>query len=351
MRAKRCGATDHGTDAFGLSRDGKWHCWACDTGGDLIKLVAIAEGLDVRADFRKALEIAAGIAGVEDDDDFGGGKPAKKERPPAPVLPSLAERVAAAKKRGAWVWERLMPFGRMGQAYLRSRSLVDVWTMEDMRETPMRVTPEERAAKPDLERLAKMTASVGVAVPVRAVADGAIVDIRIRRIEPREDQPKVIGMLGGVVSEGPELVGCYGHPHDIRTEHIVIVEGLADYLTALMLWPRSDVLGATHAGTLPLVARHAAVQLGARGGGTVTIVAQADNMASDATWKTLPEKDRGAGDRSVDEASKNVMAILGSGACSWVECRPYKDLNDMVQAGAKIEIAQTPAATDDGDFG
>src|SRR5678816_2262170 len=71
LRSRRCATADHSSDAFGLSQEGYWHCWACDTGGDLLALVAAAENLDLRADFPRVLEIAAAIAGVETSEDWG----------------------------------------------------------------------------------------------------------------------------------------------------------------------------------------------------------------------------------------------------------------------------------------
>jgi hypothetical protein len=150
-------------------------------------------------------------------------------------------------------------------------------------------------------------------------------------------------MLGGVVSEDHTLIGCYGNPHAIETSCVIVVEGVFDYLTALQLWPTCDVLGATHAGSYALVARHAAKALANRGGGKVVLVAQNDDPETDdAAYRSrdsvVEAKKDGAADRAVDHAAKNVINLLGLYGPSWVECRPFKDLNDLHRAGVAIQI-------------
>lgn len=365
MRSRRCGARDHdGSEAFGISQDGFWHCHACDTGGDLLRLVAIGEGLDVRADFPKVLKIAADIAGVSDDpDDWGAlpAKPAPRARPPLVALAPLSERVAIARKRAAWVWSRMLTWDEAATARAggEKRSVADSYLsltrqldprgirkLEELRETPMRCSIEEACKHADLKSLKYTFGVPGIALPVRSVIDGAIVDIRVRRYEPREDQPKIVGMLGGVTVGPAEagkprtLVGCYGHPEAVDSDLVVIVEGAFDYLTALCLWPGARVLGAVDAGSLALVTAHAARQLAGRDNESkILIVEQNDGAGA-------------AADRSVNEdpnaATKVATRILGPKRLEWLFCDrqlaisagakdvPIKDLNDLVIAGAKV---------------
>lgn len=364
LRSQRCAvADDHapGSMPFGIARDGHWHCWACDQGGDLLRLIAVGEKLDMRADFPRILEIASAIAGVQDDESFGGTeKPAPKARPALPPIPPLAERVALAKRRAAWVWDRLCKWddiahttewGKPGRhsvadLYLgRERGLYPsaIRKLEELRETPMRITPQEAVKSADLKSLAYTFAIPGVAIPVRAVDDGKLVDIRVRRYEPRDGQPKIIGMLGGVTVGGAEvgrqrtLVGCYGNPHCIDpgpSRTVVVCEGALDYLTGVQLWPDAQVLGAVDAGSLSLVAGHAARQLAGYPGGRIIIVEQDDGAGA-------------AADRSVNEdpnaATKVCVRILGPKQVGWLFCGHQenliagqagvntKDLNDLVR--------------------
>lgn len=354
-RGRRCARSDHGSDAFGLARDGMWHCHACDEGGDLFKLIAVGEGLDVRADFGKVLEIAAGIAGVDAEDDFGGSdKPAPKARPAPPPVEPLEKRLELARRRAAWVWGRMMDqasAAQMGRrlvslAYLESARGIDpvIGQREDVRDAGVRCYPEElKKGGEELARLVKIFSVPGVAVPVRNPNDGGLVDIRIRRFDPRPDQPKIVGMLGGVTSapaadgKGRELLGCYGFPHELTKDTIVVVEGLIDYLTAVLAWPEADVLGAVESGSLSLVAKHAALALAQRGDdGRLLIVEHADGFGK-------------AGDKATNEepnaAAKVAIRILGPRRVGWVFCdgvsssgEALKDLNDLWRTATPIDV-------------
>lgn len=360
LRSRRCAKTDHDTDAFGISREGRFHCWACDTGGDLLRLVALGHGLDPRTDFQAVLALAAEIAGVQDDESFGGSGASSTAilRTPLPPISPLADRVALAKRRAQWVWDRLVQREETPRStadlYLAHERRLDtagLRKLEDLRETPLRVTPLEIARSEDMQRFVRSFSVPGVALPVRAVDDGALVDIRVRRYEPREGQPKIVGMLGGV-TVGPadrggtrSLVGCYGHPECIDPGPsllVVVVEGALDYLTALNVWPDAQTLGAVDAGCMGLVAAHAARQLASYPGARLLIVEQADppREQADGTMKL------GSGDRSVNEdvnaATKVAIRILGPKRVGWLFCGadsvanpngPTKDLNDLVRAG------------------
>lgn len=364
LRSRRCAEGDHDTDAFGISRDGRWHCHAHDKGGDLLRLVATGHGLDPRTDFQRTLEIAAEIAGVQDDERFGGSAAASKPVPRAalPPIPPLEERIALAKRRAAWVWDRLVQREETPRSaadgYLAHERKLDpagLRKLEDLRETPLRVITDLQR-RSDIERMVRSFSVPGVALPVRAVDDGQLVDIRIRRYEPREGQPKIIGMLGGVTVGPPDrggvrwLVGCYGHPECIDPGPsllVVVVEGALDYLTALNVWPDAQVLGAVDAGCMGLVAAHAARGLASYPGARLLIVEQADppRQQADGSVKL------GSGDRSVNEdvnaATKVAIRILGPRRVGWLFCGgisnpadilgapefPTKDLNDLVRAG------------------
>lgn len=374
LRARRCAETDHGSDCFAVSEWGRWHCHSCDKGGDLLHLLALGEGLSIKDDFPKVLELAAGIAGVEADtggDMFGIGpaRPQPKARPEPPPLPPLSERIALAKKRAAWVWERLYTADKWGipEAYLKMRGLDPkaVMAREEVRGTPLHITRElrtkieERAPdiSPELRTLwwtmGVRKGTLSIAVPVRSVTDGKLVDVRLRRVEPEEGQPKIIGMIGNVTVAPAErgkmrqLIGCYGNPHAIDSDHVVIVEGALDYLTALQVWPNAQVLGAVEAGTLALVTAHAAKALAARDSDSrLTIVEQCDPPRTLKDGRIVP----GAADASINEdpnaATKVAVRLLSHPRrVGWLFCdmadtlvdgKPVKDLNDLVRAGADI---------------
>lgn len=362
-RSARCARTDHSSDAFGIARDGMWHCWACDEGGDLLKLIAAGEKLDIRSDFPKVLDVAAKICGVDVEMDFGGEPskppPAPREPPPAPM--ALADRVRIARRRAAWVWDRLNAgsdqFASCAELYLQHDRGLDVRALrsrETIRDTPLRCSRDEAVSRAsDLETLRRLFAPPAVAVPVRSPRDGAMVDVRVRRVAPKtfddgSQQPKIVGMLGGVTSapadvgRGRVLIGCYGRPHEIDADLVIVVEGLVDYLTALVLWPHACVLGAVEAGSTALVAGHAARALADRDNASrLVVVEQADGLTKQGK--------AGAADRSVNEdvnaASKVALRILGPKRVGWLFCQGapgVKDLNDMHRAGVPIDPIMWP---------
>ncbi len=376
MRSSRCGEADHATDAFGIKRDGHWHCWSCDKGGDLLGLLALGSGLDIKADFPKVLELAAGIAGIDLEpgaDLFGTGpeKPTPKPRVELPPQMPLGDRIALAKKRAAWVWSNLSDQDRLPELYLRSRGLdpAAVLAREQLRSTPLRVSQDLRAkleardqsVSEDMRTLwytmGVRRGTLSMVCPVRSVIDGSMVDLRARRVEPEAGQPKIMGMLGGVTSSPAErgktrqLIGCYGRPHAIDSDLVVITEGILDYLTALQVWPNAQVLGAVEAGTLALVTAHAAASLAARDNDSrLLIVEQADPpRLNKATGKMVA----GAADQSINEdpnaATKVALRILRrSSRVGWLYCTAgegegdrelgavVKDLNDLVVIRADV---------------
>lgn len=356
LRSRSCGRDHHGTAAMGLAADGKWHCHACDDGGDLLALVARCEGLDPAADFGRVLEVAAQLAGVdlELEADFGAPVPAPPRKPPpAPPQLELRERLAVAQPRARWIWDRLpaLPDQWLGWRSIRPlhpRAAANVRSLgfrfpDDERgrwsrdRLPVEIAPDERAARAIWGTYCR---EPGYAIAVRHVETGALVDVRARYLEPKPDQPKILGMLGGVTSDarrdgGADLVGCYGWPHALEADALVVVEGWADYLTACDRWPRADVLGAVDAGQYPLVASFAARYLAERGDdGLLVLVAQHD--------ATRPDGSPGAADRAVNLASKRAINLLGPNRVRWIECAAYgvKDLNDIARAGRRDELPE-----------
>jgi hypothetical protein len=377
LRSRRCAEDDsHSTEAFALNREtGRWHCHSCDKGGDLLHLIALGAGLNIKDDFPKVLEVAAEIAGVtpvnDGSDMFGIAEPRRPvvQRPPMAELPPLPDRIALAKKVAAWTWDKLYTNADSGipAAYMKERGLDPgiVLSRETVRSTPMRISKELRAKieerAPDISpemrtlwwTMGVRKGTMSIALPIRCVTDGRLVDIRCRRVAPLEDLPKIIGMVASVTEAPAErgktrrLVGCYGNPHAIDADHVVIVEGALDYLTALQVWPDAQVLGAVNAGSLALVTQHAAAALAERDSTSkLTIVEQCDPPRKLKDGKVVP----GAADQSINEdpnaATKVAVRLLGDPKrVGWLFCdlagetvdgKPVKDLNDLVRAGANI---------------
>lgn len=378
LRSTSCAKTHHRSLAFAIARDGMWHCHSCDEGGDLLDLIAASLGVNTTAAFGDVLTLAAEIAGLEApcDNPFEEPRPKLPPRPPPPPIKPLAERIEAARRRAAWTWQRLNPAAQFSlvAAYLRERGLDPdaVLAREDVRATPLRIPPELRQAieRRD-DRLAEdlrvlwwtmgvRAGTLSIVVPVRGVDDGAMLDLRARRVQPLDGQPKIVGMVGGVTAEAAQrgkprrLMACYGHPHAIELSHVVVGEGLMDYLTALQIFPNAQVLCAVEAGSLALVAGHAARALAARGEEDcqLTIVEQADPQRVNAkTGAPMTSAADAAINEDPNAATKVAVRALGAGKLAWLLCeapgddgvigspcaalggKPVKDLNDLVRVG------------------
>jgi hypothetical protein len=360
MHTARCAETDHGSQCFAASRDGKWHCHSCDKGGGMLDLLGLGERLDLKdkANFPAVLAIAARIAGVEDDDSFGPQtKPAPIARPAEPPLKPFAERLEIARRRATWVWAHLSEPSRPIYAYLKHRQIdPDVaLCRETVMSTPLRIPKPGSDASPDLVRLWQTMWNFSMVIPVRSCKDGALVDLRMRRLDPKDGQPKIIGMLGGLTAE-PEspgrprqLVGCYGNPHNIDADLVVLCEGWGDYFTALVEFPNAQVVASVEAGSLPLVAAHVAREMAARDDSCRLIIVEQRDPPRVNKAKNDGTMIAGAADVSINEspnaATKVACSHLGPRRLGWLYCEddrltpegePVKDLNDLVRVGADV---------------
>lgn len=339
MRSRQCPITVHASQAFGISRDGMWHCWSCDQGGDLLDLVAAGEALDIKREFGDVLEVAAAIAGVVDEDSFGAATP--KPRAPRPaVVEDRAQRISIARIRAKWLWlrldPRLVPMGKRddageGPEYLRRRGLdpMDLARMgESIRFAPAQINPIELAGREELQKTRAMFAPPAVCLPVRSIIDNELTDVRTRRLRPREGEPKILGMPGGVTWPDGELAGCYGRPASLGLGDVILVEGWADYLAARLAWPEEDVLGAVDAGQLRAVAGFAAAHCADVGSRLVMLVHH-DGDEDEAIDKGKPSP---AGAVAADRATVTaIRAGLAPSDLLILDCLEFFGVKDLAE--------------------
>lgn len=135
---------------------------------------------------------------------------------------------------------------------------------------------------------------------------------RARYIDGRE--PKVRG-LAGCPTAGT-LVGAL--PDIAGPVTVIIVEGLADALTARLIWPDAVVLGAHGAGRMALIAGHAARRVRLVGG-RLGLGCHADD----------------AGESATERAGRAAIAVgLRLGVdLAVIDHGDAKDLNDAWRAG------------------
>lgn len=178
------------------------HCFGCDLSGDALSLVAAVEGLDVGRDFRRVLEAAARIAGVQLAEAHSGSEAAPREPrhvppPPPPKPPPPAGEVAA-------LWAACVPCSADLDvaAWLRSRGLdpaaVDRYALA--RALPLSVTaPSWACYRGDADE-ARSWAALGYRAifPLYDV-EGVLASVRARLVVPAavgQGAPKSLPPVG-----------------------------------------------------------------------------------------------------------------------------------------------------------
>jgi hypothetical protein len=220
----------HGHDrgAFAWSLDERrWHCFTnCGRGGFVLDLVAALYGVDRR----DVLPLAASLVGLDGESGaVRGGHHRVRE-------PFDAAEAARCQARNQALWDRLTPRHPAGEAYLAARCLLPA-----MRADRVRFLPEGH-----------------ICVPLRALDDGRVVNVAVRRIDearPKvEVQPGTTRALLGDVRLLPQSLGP-----------VVLTEGVTDYLTAVTALDPRLALGVTGAAHLAPVVRALAPRLRDRG--------------------------------------------------------------------------------------
>ena len=204
-------------------------------GGDVLNLVAAVNSLDIRRDFRRVLEIAAGMAGL----DFGGARPPGAPRPvlrtvPPPSQPAPPEDLTA-------IWQALPTLDGDAWEYLRERGLGDAAGFCRALADPSTPRPTV-TGHDDAERTcggpARCAAcrwemarnGYALAVPLMDAA-GRVVAVQARSLRPKSEA----GPDDRYRGVGPTSSGVFGQPLAVRAaRNVIVAEGLTDTLAALL---------------------------------------------------------------------------------------------------------------------
>lgn len=227
-----CGAKParDGAAIYRKKQKWKWTHHGHPCGGSLLDIVAAAEGLDFKRDFKRLLERGAQIAGITPSD------PDLERRIREQIAADQARQQAEDRERTAALeampalWESLDRRSLVGERYLLERSL----------------DPSELRAQGDIVRYSE---SGEVAVAERDLATGAVVGIQYRA-------PNGKGFRSADWSAPDEsaLAGRIAELDQRGVDVAVVVEGLADTLAARLAFPGCAVFGAAGAGHLENVA-------------------------------------------------------------------------------------------------
>lgn len=254
--------------AFAIDPEtGLWICYAGCVGadgtrrlaGDLFTIIAIREELPVtREGFTAAVPIAAELTGVAPGVVFSPAERAARDKTRRDAIERRKREQAAARREhrarsiaeATAYWNALAARGAPGEDYLRSRGLLAV-----VARGLVRFDRRDRDS---------------IAMPLRTY-DGMIANVIRRRLPawaPTADDR--FRPLPGLWAKGTYVgaiaeIGAAADAHGPELE-VVLAEGLADSLTAVLAWPRAVVLGARSAPELPEIAGHAAPLIAKHGG-------------------------------------------------------------------------------------
>jgi len=215
-------------------------CFGCGASGDVLDLVAVANGIDARRDFPEVLRLASDLAGA----DVGYRRAPRPDlgRWPEPGLPPI-EEVAA-------IWHGCRPVTEDADVsgWLRSRAL-DVAAIEDL--DLARALPPD-ATLPSWARFRGRSWFEGGYRCILPAFDnrGALRSVRARRLG-RSDAPKTLpptgfGIGGLVLADilGRQLLETGTRP-DFWPERdvlrIVVAEGEPDFLTWATAFSDTDL--------------------------------------------------------------------------------------------------------------
>lgn len=289
------GRADHARRALLVNaRTGRWRCFPCGTSGDLIDFIAGVERLAIDHEFQAVLGRAAAIAGVgpsslteEERRAARAAARARREADDVRETQARAARAAAAVPLATAYWSGLAPAHPRGLAYLAERGL--------------------SGAAP----LVRFDGG-SPAVPLYT-RDGQIRNV-VRRRLPELGEPKTPGLRD--CPTAGTLLGVVGAITAGRPA--IVIEGVADALTAALAWPGAEVLGAHGAGNLPAVVRVAAARCSAVG----------------APLWIVPHDDK-AGREACAEAGRAALeaGVSARGGGLRVVHHGAKDLNEAWRSG------------------
>lgn len=266
-------------------------------GGDEISLVAAAKDIDIRHDFRAALQIAAGFAGVTLSDGPRAERPRIVRAVPVPAA-DVSAHWSALPAIDADAWE-----------YLASRGLADA--AEWCRSVPDRGIAAPGSLLGREEETVQWGIGMRIAVAMRD-GSGRIVAIQARNI----GLPHDFRVLGSSQS------GLFGQVDAVKdAETVLIAEGLTDTLAALV-----GMKGAKSMAVVGIAGTNNREAIA-----TLPLEGKRVLVAMDADTSTK-------GEIKGDEAAKIIADELTKSGAKPVRLRPEggKDLADMLASGMDL---------------
>lgn len=286
-------------DAVVINLDsGRWVDQAHGCHGDLLALVAQLGGLDCKRDFQRVLELAADVAGVGPDVDpavVAAARARQAEQEAAAAAARKFERVDAIRYAGN-LWRRAGARHPHGERYLAGRGL----------------DPQELIAR------GAVRFDYGDPIVALYSSRGQVINVVRRKVDPGAG-PKVLGL-----ASCPTLGTLVGHLDQVRAgATVVLTEGVADSLAAVLVWPGAVVLGAHGASNMEAIGQYAAKLAALAGGCALVIVPHLDPPSKAAPL--------GVGLEAATKAS--CWALQAQVPTTMIDLAPHKDLAEAWSKG------------------
>lgn len=213
----------------------RWRCHGCGAGGTAIDLVVAVTGCTVR----EAFDAVAARAGVQPrEPDRRTGQPPSR-RPSLDDLATYVDECAARlwRRDGATVRRYLMGERGLSEAVLRLNRI---------------------GADPGPNRQARPAGvpRAGLAAVLPVIEDGKPVYAQLRRLRPRQGQPRYLN-VSGMIARNPKV--AFYEPAAAAHPAVIVTEGPIDALSAAVAGFRSAAVLGAHSADAEAVARLAAV--------------------------------------------------------------------------------------------
>ena len=279
----QCGQLKRGSVSI-HTETGLWKCHHCNARGGIFDLVAGYAGIDPKQDFQRTLGIAATIAGVPHgipNEDYAKLLEEHRARRAEQSAAEAARRMRS-RARMPYIWDSLDRRHVAGESYLRDRGIDPAPLWEH-----------------DAVRYSKLG---DPAVRLHDLATGNLTGIQYRML--RGDSKLLVHP--GSQTAGASLLGRLANLEEVRVA--IIVEGLADTLVALLIWPEAAVFGAAGAAQLEAIAAAVGAVVAQRRG-VLLIVPDNDDVGIKNTARAVMAA-ASAGLELVDRVKKSGQAEM-----------------------------------------
>jgi hypothetical protein len=236
----------------GPDRTLRARCFGCGWTGDVLSLVAVVHGLDIKTEFKEVLATAAELAGLhEDARALRDGRAApERERPPAPTPEPERDYPPEAEVLDLWATARPVTEDGAARAMLEGRGFSPerVQSLDAARvilpETHRSRIPSWAWFKGQRSSSEPWTKTGHrIVVPVYD-ADGKFRSVRAWLVESTPNVPKRVPPTGckasGLVLASREAVSLL---RGRMTTRITVVEGEPDTLARILVSPGEAVIG------------------------------------------------------------------------------------------------------------